>query len=83
MVRKRQPKQFQLLLPAAPRGETHGLPGRDERSTATFGHESPTTPEQMMEEICEPSNLKKALKRVKANKGSPGVDGMTVSELPA
>jgi RNA-directed DNA polymerase len=36
-----------------------------------------------MEEICERKNLKAALRRVKDNKGSPGVDGMTVNELPA
>ena len=34
-----------------------------------------------MEEVVERENLIKALKRVKANKGSPGVDGMTVDEL--
>jgi hypothetical protein len=35
-----------------------------------------------MEAVCERDNLKKALRRVKANKGSPGVDGMTVEQLP-
>ncbi|MBV8208118.1 MAG: group II intron reverse transcriptase/maturase [Acidobacteria bacterium] len=35
-----------------------------------------------MEEVCELENSKQALQRVKANKGSPGVDGMTVEELP-
>src|SRR5437762_10178995 len=35
-----------------------------------------------MEEVCELDNCKQALQRVKANKGSPGVDGMTVDELP-
>jgi RNA-directed DNA polymerase len=35
-----------------------------------------------MEEVCERENLKRALQRVKANKGSPGIDGMTVQELP-
>ena len=30
-----------------------------------------------LEAVCERENLKKALRRVKANKGSPGVDGMT------
>ncbi|MCL5005529.1 MAG: group II intron reverse transcriptase/maturase [Acidobacteria bacterium] len=34
-----------------------------------------------MEEVCERENCKQALARVKANKGSPGVDGMTVREL--
>ncbi|EPX1287314.1 hypothetical protein ACWWT1_000160 [Escherichia coli] len=32
--------------------------------------------------MCEPVNLRQALKRVKANKGAAGVDGMRVSELP-
>ena len=35
-----------------------------------------------MEEVCERENLKAALQRVKDNKGSPGIDGMTVNELP-
>jgi len=35
----------------------------------------------MMEEIVERENLKEALRRVKANKGAPGVDGMTVNKL--
>jgi RNA-directed DNA polymerase len=34
-----------------------------------------------MEEVIERGNLKQALRRVKANKGSPGVDGMSVEEL--
>jgi RNA-directed DNA polymerase len=34
-----------------------------------------------MEKICEASNLNRAYKRVKANKGAAGVDGMTVDEL--
>ena len=34
-----------------------------------------------MEVVCERANLKKALRRVKANKGGPGVDGMTVEQL--
>jgi RNA-directed DNA polymerase len=35
-----------------------------------------------MEEVCERENLKGALKRVRANRGGPGADGMTVEELP-
>jgi RNA-directed DNA polymerase len=38
--------------------------------------------EQLMEEIFERENCKQALARVKANKGSAGVDGMNVHELP-
>ena len=35
----------------------------------------------LLEVILEPSNMNLAYKRVKANKGSHGVDGMTVNEL--
>lgn len=35
----------------------------------------------LMEKICEPKNLNLAYKRVKANKGAPGIDGMTVDEM--
>jgi len=38
--------------------------------------------ETLMEEICERSNMRAALQRVRENKGSPGVDHMTVEELP-
>ena len=40
--------------------------------------ESPALTERLMEEVCERENCKQALARVKANKGSPGMDGMTV-----
>ena len=36
----------------------------------------------LMEEVVRRENLLSALKRVRANKGSPGIDGMTVEELP-
>ena len=36
---------------------------------------------KLMEAVVEPSNLNRAYRRVKANRGSPGVDGMTVGEL--
>ena len=35
----------------------------------------------LLEEILEPDNMNKAFKRVKSNKGKPGIDGMTVDEL--
>lgn len=43
--------------------------------------ESPSACDRLMEEVCERENLKQALRRVKANKGAPGVDGMTVQAL--
>jgi len=38
--------------------------------------------ETVMEALCERSNLQAALRQVRAKRGSPGVDGMTVDELP-
>lgn len=40
-----------------------------------------TLTERLMEQVCEPLNLNRAYKRVKANKGTAGVDGMTVDDL--
>jgi len=37
--------------------------------------------DQLMEQVCDPKNLVRAYRRVRANKGKPGVDGMTVHEL--
>ena len=62
----------------APRVSMEGT----ESFAAKRGTESPAIGEQWMEEVCERENCKQALKRVKANKGSPGVDRMTVQQLP-
>jgi len=43
--------------------------------------ETPAIGEWLMEEVCERENCKRALARVRANKGSAGVDGMTVQQL--
>ncbi len=37
--------------------------------------------DDLMERVCEKENLRRAYKRVRANKGAPGIDGMTVAEL--
>lgn len=46
---------------------------------ALLNHEALTT--CLMEKIANPKNLNQAYKRVKANKGAPGIDGMTVNEM--
>lgn len=56
--------------------------GGSESSVAKRTTERPALMDRVMEQACHPDNLKAALKRVRANKGSPGVDGMTVDELP-
>ena len=50
--------------------------------TAERNTESPAQGERLMEWIVNRENLKEALKRVKSNKGSPEIDGMTVHQLP-
>jgi RNA-directed DNA polymerase len=80
---KRQNNQLVLAFMEEDRGEAlKGLPEGTESSAGKRGTESPAITEQLMEEVCERENCKQALKRVKANKGSPGMDGMTVHELP-
>src|SRR6201997_4654436 len=58
--------------------------GREETESLSTVHgpESPASTNRLMEEVCERENLKKALRRGKANKGGAGVDGMTVGEIP-
>ena len=84
---KRQKNQLELACGEEDRGEAPKVfPEGTESSAAKRGTESPAITEQLMEEVCERENCKQALKRVKANKGSPGVDGMTVqrtSGIPA
>jgi len=79
----RQKIQLELAWREEARGEAPKLlsPGT-ESFTAKRQAKSPAIAESLMEEVCERENCKQALKRVKANKGSPGVDGMTVHELP-
>src|SRR6266540_3194889 len=74
-------KTRQLVLPLDTRGETPRSQRSGEASTAASGNERPGT-DRLMEEVVQRGNAKAALKRVRQNKGSPGVDGMTVDELP-
>jgi RNA-directed DNA polymerase len=79
---KRQNVQGQLDFSPSPAGEAceAGREGTESFPTV-HGPESPASTNQLMEEVCERENLKEALRRVKANKGSAGVDGMTVGEI--
>jgi len=80
---KRQKNQLVLAFLEEDRGEApKRLPEGTESSAGKRGPQSPAIAEQLMEEVCERENCKQALKRVKANKGSAGVDGMTVQQLP-
>jgi len=78
----RQNVQGELDFSSSPAGEAREA-GREETESfpAVHGPESPASTNRLMEEVCERENLKEALRRVKANKGSAGVDGMTVGGI--
>jgi len=63
-------------------GSQSALVEERQASSMSEGNRALTT-DALMERICEGTNLNRAYKRVKANRGSPGVDGMTVGELGA
>ena len=76
---KQQHIQIELDFPSALAGEARGTQGREPESPlVAHGTESPASTNRLMEEVCERENLKVAMRRVRANQGSPGVDGMTV-----
>jgi RNA-directed DNA polymerase len=83
MTKTRSPYQLELGLPMPNRGEA---PCRDvqevEAVTTTAEPESPAPTEHLMEAICDPDNIEAALRAVVRNKGAPGVDGITVKQLP-
>lgn len=82
MTVKQQKKQMCLAFPAEGRGETPRAAGLGtEAVRAGYDTENQASPGNLMEGVCQRDNLVKALKRVKANKGSPGIDGMKVEEL--
>ena len=79
---KQQNIQLRLDFSSALTGAARGVAGEETESpVATSGSESPAKTNRLMEEVCERENLKEALRQVKANKGSSGVDGMTVMAL--
>jgi RNA-directed DNA polymerase len=63
-------------------GESGTGPGTHEEQQAhTAWGESRALTQHLMEEVTGSTNLNQAYKRVKANRGAAGIDGMTVSEL--
>ena len=83
MSDKRQKNQLVLAFTDESRSEAPRVSAEGTESLAVKRRtESPAIGEQLMEEVCERENCKQALARVKANKGSAGVDGMTVQQLP-
>ncbi len=79
---KRLNIQLRLDFSSAPTGEARQA-GREDIESLPVGHEPerPANTGRIMEDICERANLKEALRQVRGNKGSAGVDRMTVDQL--
>ena len=74
--------QMELLLEG--RGEAPRVEQSGEALSAAQGDERSGVGSlrELMEQVVERDNLVRALKRVRSNKGSAGIDGMRVEELP-
>jgi len=84
MSDKRQKNQLELAFTEMSRSEAPRDSGEGtETLMAKRAAESMAISEQLMEAVCERKNCRQALARVKSNKGSAGIDGMTVEQLPA
>ena len=58
-----------------------GTGGHEERQALAVSGEGRALTVELMERVCDRGNLNRAYKRVKANKGAPGIDGKTVEDL--
>ena len=85
-----QGKPYQrLLFPEFEEGSRHDTPGNgrpeaevpEESQAPTASDPARALTERLMEEVCRPDNLNAAYRRVKANKGAPGIDGMTIDDV--
>lgn len=78
---KIQYTQMRLAFVEESRGEALGADAQGtEPLTAKRNSESPAGEERLMEEVCERKNFEIAWRHVRKNKGSPGVDSMTIDE---
>ena len=83
MTTSRPPYQLELDLPRPGLGEALRLDAQEvEGIMAAAEPKSPASTEHVMEAIGDPENIKAALDAVVRNKGAPGIDGITVKQLP-
>lgn len=59
----------------------NGAGANEEQQFFTVSNEERALAQSLMERVCNLANLNRVYKYVKANKGSPGRDGITVDEL--
>lgn len=82
MSDKRRKNQLELAFTEMSRSEAPRDSGEGTESLMAKRETESEVNEQLIEEVCARSNCEQALARVKSNKGSAGIDGMTVEQLP-
>lgn len=82
LERTRRQKSKQLELALETRGEAPHGQRSGEVPTVANGDGRSGSDHRLMEAVVERGNAIAALKRVRQNRGSPGIDGMTVESLP-
>ena len=82
MNAKRRKNQLELAFAPEEEGEARIAGAEGTESCTTKDGNERLAEEQLMEEVLRRDNLKKALERVQANRGRPGVDGVSVEQLP-
>src|SRR4051794_36724354 len=82
MSERRQKNQIELALSGSPTSEAQGGVEQGIEALRVDGNtEDPGSTGHLMEVICAKENIEAAIRRVMANKGSPGIDKMPVKDL--
>ena len=81
MTDEQQKKQLKLTYRWNKEGEALNDPTKGAESEMATNETETLVPESLMEEISNALNLKEAYFEVKANKGKPGIDKMSVDEM--
>ena len=78
-------RQQEMSKPIIPYGENGksgtGTVSQEGQQVPMESRSQETLAQDLMSVVCSRDNLNRAYKRVKSNKGAPGIDGMTVKEL--
>jgi RNA-directed DNA polymerase len=83
MATSRSPSQLELDLPLPSRGEAPRSGAQEVEAVMAMAEpESPASTNYLMEAICASDNIEAAVAAVVRNKGAPGIDGITVKQLP-
>jgi RNA-directed DNA polymerase len=75
------PKTSQLAFDWEAAGEARPQPTQGSSLSTASALAEPLA-QSLMEAVVAAPNMRRALRRVRANPGSPGSDGMTVAQLP-